>query len=61
MKYVESDFDSLREKMRLSYNLWKQNKLQHMGVKSKLFIDNYLNDVNITNKFIEIIERINNE
>jgi glycosyltransferase involved in cell wall biosynthesis len=61
MKYVESNIDSLREKLRLSYELWKQKKLKDIGAKSKLFVDNYLDDVNVTNKFIEIVERINNE
>lgn len=61
MKYVESNIDSLREKLRLSYELWKQKKLKDIGEKSKLFVDNYLDDVIITNKFIEIVQRIDNE
>lgn len=61
MKYVESNIDDLRLKMRTAYNLWKSNELYDMGKKSKLFIDNYLNDVNITKNFIDIMQRINNE
>lgn len=61
MKYVESIVDDLRLKMRIAYNLWKKNELYDMGLKSKIFIDNYLDDVTITNKFIEIMEKVTNE
>jgi len=61
MKYVESSIDDLRLKMRTAYNLWKKNELHDMGLKSKVFIDNYLDDVTITNKFIEIMEKVANE
>lgn len=61
MKYVETNIDDLRLKMRQSYDLWKLNKLHDMGKASKNNIDNYLDDVTITNKFIQIIEKVSNE
>jgi len=61
MKYVESNIDDLRLKMRTAYNLWKNNELHNIGKKSKVYIDNYLDDVTITNKFIEIMEKVANE
>jgi|694.fasta_scaffold125892_2 glycosyltransferase involved in cell wall biosynthesis len=58
MKYVESDFDSLRVSLRKAYNIWKkdQKQLYKMGENTKNFIDLYLDDVNITNTFLDIIK-----
>jgi glycosyltransferase involved in cell wall biosynthesis len=58
MKYIESDFDSLRLSLRKAYNIWKkdQRQLYKMGENTKNFIDLYLDDVNITNTFLDIIK-----
>lgn len=63
MKYVESNFEDLRLKMRTAYEIWKKdkNKLSQMGQQSKNYVDKYLDDVIVTNKFIEIMKGIENE
>lgn len=58
MKYVESDFDDLRKNLRKAYEIWKkdQKQLHKMGENTKKFIDIYLDDVTITNTFLNIIK-----
>jgi glycosyltransferase involved in cell wall biosynthesis len=58
MKYVESDFDDLRISLRKAYEIWKkdQKQLHKMGENTKKFLDIYLDDVTITNTFLNIIK-----
>ncbi len=60
MKFVESDFDDLRLNLRKAYNIWKneENLLYEMGKNTKKYIDLYLDDVKITNIFIDITKRL---
>lgn len=60
MKYVESDFDDLRISLRKAYEIWKkdQKQLHKMGENTKKFVDLYLDDVSITNTFLDIVKRL---
>lgn len=60
MKYIESDFEDLRYNLRKAYNIWKyeEDKFTKMSENTKKFIDLYLDDVKITDNFINIVKEL---
>ncbi len=57
MKIIEPDLDDLRKQLRFAYDMWKKEpkKLQEIGFKSRLTLQNYCNPDKITDQLVKVL------